>query len=133
MSKFELVNIDAVVGEQQFYKLKIDDCCPFDEFEKDVEKVYKSEIMTLYSYMNQVAKLKSLPVQKFHFYDDGKKGYREFEFKSKHLRIYGIVIPGGKLIITGGTKANQTKDESIFRKYKKNYISYLKSNSDEKR
>ena len=34
--------------------------------------------------------------------------------------------PNGKLIITGGTKANQKKDESSFRKLKKDYLNAIK-------
>lgn len=32
-----------------------------DEFENDVEEEYKSELKTIYAYMDQVANLKSLP------------------------------------------------------------------------
>ena len=76
----------------------------------------------IYAVMNEVANLRAVPSTKFHFYDKTKGGYREFEFKSKHLRVYGIGQPGGKIIITGGTKANQKQDESDFRRLKDEYI-----------
>lgn len=58
-------------------------------------------------------------------YDEGKNGVREFEFKSKHLRVYGITKPNGKIVITGGTKANQKDDEVEFRRLKRLYLASL--------
>lgn len=126
MPNFEIRNIDAVKGIQKFYKLSKDGTCQIDEFENKLEEVYKTELRTIYAYMDQVANLKPLPQNKFHFYNDGKGGFREFEFKSKHLRVYGIVINEGKLIILGGTKANQKDDTTIFRRIKKEYIDSIK-------
>ncbi|WP_291564014.1 hypothetical protein [Bacteroides sp.] len=119
MPNFEIRNIDAVNGKQKFYKLIKDGICQIDDFENDLEEAYKPELRTIYAYMDQVANLRSLPQTKFHFYDKAKGGYREFEFKSKHLRVYGIVIDEGKLVILGGTKANQDNDTAIFRRIKK--------------
>ena len=76
--------------------------------------------------MQAVSNLKSLPYTKFHFYDDKKGDYREFEFKSKHLRVYGITQTGGKIIITGGAKVDQTKDQTTFRNIKSKFIDSLK-------
>ena len=121
MPTFVLENIEGVNGKQQFDKLIVDGDCPFDRFEEEIETCYKSELVGIYAVMNEVASLKSVPFAKFHFYDNAKGGYREFEFKSKHLRVYGIEQPGGKIVITGGTKANQKKDESYFRRLKDEY------------
>ena len=126
MSNFEIKNIDAVNGKQKFYKLIKDGICLIDDFENDLEEAYNPELKTIYAYMDQVANLKSLPKTKFHFYNKDKGGYREFEFKSKHLRVYGIVINEGKLIILGGTKANQDNDTTIFRRIKNEYIESTK-------
>ena len=122
MPKFAVRKIEAVVGKQQFGKLVIDEICPFDEFEKDVEQQYKSELHGIYNYMNAIANLQSVPNTKFHFYDDGKDGIREFEFKSKNLRVYGITQAGGKLIILGGTKAKQKDDQTEFRRLKAQFL-----------
>ena len=122
MPKFAVRKIEAVVGKQQFGKLVIDEVCPFDEFENNIEQQYKSELHGIYNYMNQVANLLSVPYEKFHFYDDGKDGVREFEFKSKNLRVYGITQAGGKLIILGGKKAKQKDDETEFRRLKDMYL-----------
>ncbi len=129
MSKFVLNDMEAVKGKQSFKKLSIDGRCLFDEFEIEMCKNFQSEIESIYAVMNDVANLKAVPKERFHFYDDAKGGHREFEFKSRHLRVYGITIKGGKLIILGGTKAKQKKDESSFRRLKEQYLESLKSNS----
>ena len=124
MSTFALKKIEAVIGKQRFDKLVVDKICLFDDFEEEMAKQYKSEVLALYSYMNQVANLKTLPKTKFHPYNNGDP--REYEFKTTHLRVYCIEQKGGKIIILGGVKDNQPKDQMIFRKWKKQYIESTK-------
>lgn len=125
MPKFALQKIEAIRGKQEFDKLIVDETCPFDEFEKSLEGQYKTEMEGIYHYMEDVANLKSVPPTKFHFYDEGKNGVREFEFKSKHLRVYGITKPNGKIVITGGTKAKQKAEQGEFRRLKNLYLASL--------
>ena len=122
MNIFALEKLEGVDGKQQFDKLLINGTAPFDEFERDIGDNYKPELTGIYAVMNEVANLKSVPYNKFHPYSDGKDGVREYEFKSKHLRVYAIEQQGGKIIIIGGTKANQKKDESEFHRIKKLYV-----------
>ena len=138
MPTFALKKIEAIKGKQEFDKLVVDDTCPFDEFEKNVEKQYASELVGIYSNMQDVADLKSLPYERFHYYDLDKKqknkdGVREFEFKSRHLRVYGITKPNGKIIITGGTKAKQKTEQNEFRRLKSQYLSSLKTETSTKK
>jgi UDPglucose 6-dehydrogenase len=49
---------------------------------------------------------------------------REYEFKTKHLRLYCIEQRGGKIVVYGGTKAKQRNDTSDFRALKDKYIRY---------
>ena len=132
MPIFALQKIEAIKGKQEFDKLIVDGKCPFDEFEKGLEKQYFSELVGIYHYMQDVADLKILPPEKYHFYDHDKKnknrdGVREFEFKSKHLRVYGITKHNGKIIITGGTKAKQKVEQNEFRRLKNLYLASLKT------
>lgn len=130
MPIFALRKIESIRGKQDFDKLIVDDRCPFDDFEASLEEQYKSEMAGIYHYMQDVADLKSLPENKFHYYDKHQKrkgDIREFEFKSKHLRVYGITKPNGKIIITGGTKAKQKLEQNEFRKLKRQYLEYLKT------
>ena len=138
MPKFALRKIETIRGRQEFDKLVVDGNCPFDEFEVGLEEQYKSELVGIYYCMQDVANLKSLPEAKFHFYDNDKKkkrkdGVREFEFKSKHLRVYGITKPNGKIVITGGTKAKQEREQNIFRRLKDQYLSSLASQTTTKK
>lgn len=130
MHTFALERIEAIRGKQEIDKLIVDDKCFFDEFEASLDEQYKSEMVGIYHYMQDIADLKLLPKSKFHFYDIKKKqknkvGVREFEFKSKHLRVYGITKPNGKIIITGGTKAKQDLEQNEFRKLKNLYLASL--------
>lgn len=125
MPKYTLERMEQVHGRQTFSKLSVDGVAPFDVFIADLEDIYRSEVLTLYAIMNQIAMLKSLPSTKFHFYSDGKDGVRECEFKTKHLRVYAIETVGGKIVILGGKKSNQKKDEVEFRRLKREYIKSL--------
>ena len=130
MPNFALRKIEAIKGKQEFNKLVIDGRCPFDEFVEGLEVQYRSEMAGIYHYMQDVADLKSVSDKKFHFYDKKEKkkridGVREFEFKSKHLRVYGITKLNGKIIITGGTKAKQIIEQNEFRRLKDLYLASL--------
>jgi hypothetical protein len=125
MDKYSLERIEQVKGKQAFDKLVVNGVAPFDEFVKDLEEIYRSELRTMYAYMNRVANLHALPKEKYHPYNDGKDGFREYELKTKHLRVYLIEKPGGKIVVLGGMKANQRKDQNEFRRLKKGYINSL--------
>ncbi len=126
MATFALCKIEAIRGIQEFDKLIVNGRCPFDDFENSLESQYQSELKGIYRCMQDIANLKTLPYAKFHFYDKSVDNVREFEFKSKHLRVYGITKPNGKIIITGGTKARQKKEQNVFRHIKDQYLASLK-------
>lgn len=78
---------------------------------------------SIYLYMDSVANMKSLPHSKFHPLDtNNADGYREYEFKTKHLRVYVIKQHGGKIIVMGGYKNSQKRDIASFRALKKQYL-----------
>jgi hypothetical protein len=58
----------------------------------------------------------------------GGDGATEFEFISKHLKIYAIQRPARKLIIYGGIKKAADSGDNIemFRAIKKEYLFYIK-------
>lgn len=131
MSKFALERMDEIRGDQRFDKLVVDGVAQFDEFEKDVIGQYGAEFRSLLLIMNQVSEGYSLPKTKFHPYNKGEKGVREYEFKTRNLRAYAIEQPGGKIVVYGGTKARQRKDQNIFRKLKNEYLESI--NHDKRR
>ena len=75
--------------------------------------------------MEDVSKMKLLP--KTHFRSLKGAGGRhrkvkEYEFKSRHLRVYAIQDSRGKLLVIGGFKNRQEKDLVKFRKLKDRYL-----------
>lgn len=127
MPKFALENIASVNGKQQFNQLVVDGSGQLDEFENDLkDTTYWSEFKTLLAYMDFVAKNRTLPQNKFKDITPAKELVKEYEFKSKHLRIYVIHQPNGKIVILGGYKNNQKNDINKFRSLKKQYLDSLK-------
>ena len=126
MHKFAKERINAINGKLPFYQLVVDGEKALDKFENKLEKSYGSELRTLITYMEYFATnygSKSLPPKKFKYLDGKKQSdlVKEFEFKSKHLRIYGI-IKDGAIIMLGGYKNSQPEDIIKFRSLKKSYL-----------
>lgn len=127
MPKFVLKNIKSINGKQQFNQLVVDGNGQLDEFENDLkDTTYWSEFKTLLVYMHFVANNRTLPQTKFKDITPAKELVKEYEFKSKHLRIYAIHQPNGKIVILGGYKNNQKNDINKFRSLKKQYLDSLK-------
>lgn len=77
--------------------------------------------------MEDVSNDKLLPKNKFRditLY--AKDRNKEYEFKSKHLRVYAMKGPGRKIVILGGYKNNQKNDIRKFRATKNEYFKTLK-------
>jgi hypothetical protein len=126
MSTFAVEKIEAIKGKQTFYKLLVNGEAPIDDFEKNLESIYEMEMDSIYLYMEKVANLQSLPKSKFRELKGvtGKYNkYKEYEFKSKHLRIYAMHHPdSGKIVVMGGYKNNQERDIKSFRSMKQRYL-----------
>jgi putative component of toxin-antitoxin plasmid stabilization module len=130
MSKFALEKIKAIKGKQSFYDLKINEVGQFESFSNELEEQYKSELLTLNARMDLVANLNRLPKEKFRDITPKKQTVKEYEFKTKHLRLYAIHIEKtGKVIVLGGYKNTQKSDIPSFRSLKSQF---LKSLEDDK-
>jgi len=127
MPIFALKRIKEIDSKQTIDKLIINDKCQFDEFEENVlnEKKYQNEIGMIYTYLEYISNGKSLPAKHFKDITPDKEKVKEYEFKTKHLRIYTIKKKNGKIIILGGFKNNQKKDINKFRAIKKRYLESL--------
>ena len=125
MSKFALEKMELIGGKQIFNKLLVDGKAPFDCFTEELEEQYKSELGSIYYRMEAVANLQLLPKDKFRELKGGKGDVKEYEFKSKHLRVYAIHQKDGKIVVMGGYKNSQDKDIVTFRALKKQYIESL--------
>lgn len=130
MSKFALEKIKAIKGKQSFYDLKVDEVGQFESFSNELEEQYKSELVTLNARMDLVANLNRLPKEKFRDITPKKQTVKEYEFKTRHLRLYAIHIEKtGKVIVLGGYKNTQKSDIPSFRSLKSQF---LKSLEDDK-
>ena len=123
MKTFSLIEIGAVKGKQKFYKLIKDGFCEFDNFESTALINYNSEIKRMYSLMNKVAELQSLPLTMFRDITPKKENVKEYEIKTKHLRVYLFHENNtGKIVAVGGFKNTQKGDIKHFREIKKTYL-----------
>jgi hypothetical protein len=127
MKKFTLHKIDEeepdwCVG---FYKLSINGKCPFDTFHLEVgnRKQYLEELNSIYLYIDYVSRGEKVPDSKFkELKRDKKDKIKDYEFRSRNLRVYVIKDSLGKVIVLGGYKSNQTSDLKRLRRIKKEYL-----------
>lgn len=126
MEKYALKQIDEIEGRRIIYKMSIDGVCLLEEFENEIEDIgqYEEELASIFAHIEDFANQVLLPDTKFRILNKGvkKDKVKEYEFKSKHLRVYGIKAPGGSIIILGGYKTNQKKDISRLKRIKKDYL-----------
>lgn len=123
MSKFALHNIETIKGKQLFFQLEINGEKQLDIFENElIGTTYDGEFKTILTLMEFVANNRTLPKNKFRDITPKKEIVKEYEFKTKHLRIYTIHKPGGKIIVLGGFKNNQKSDINLFRSIKKQFL-----------
>ena len=129
MSIFALKRIESIDSKQSIDKLIINDNCQFDEFEEDIlkDKKYNNELGMIYQYIEYVSNGGSLPINHFNDITPKKEKVKEYEFKTKHLRVYAIKQKNGKIIILGGYKNRQKKDINKFRAIKKQYLQSIKT------
>lgn len=135
MSTFVLKKLEAVVGKQQFFELVVDDNSQFDDYCQTIKdnKQYYSELLKIFTLMNQVSQLKMLPQTKFKDITPNKESVKEYEFKSKHLRVYAFHLEKtGKIVAYGGYKNTQKDDIPKFRSYKSRYLKSIQ-NDNQKR
>lgn len=126
MHSFALKKIEAIKGGQIFYSLVKNDCCTLSHFENELEEKYKSEFRSIIAYMDLVANGQSLPSNKFKDITPVKSDIKEYEFKSKHLRIYCIHLKKtGKIVACCGYKNQQKNDIKKFRSTKNIFVNEL--------
>ncbi len=124
MSIFVLNKITEIEGKIAFYKLFVDNVCEFDRFIEECKKDgnLKSELITIQVRMQQVSELKTLPQEKHKDITPKNDLVKEYEIKTKHLRIYMFHDKeNGRLVVTGGKKTSQKSDIRHFRNIKKAY------------
>jgi hypothetical protein len=128
MAKFDLRKVEAVRAKQELDELVIDGVGQLEAFERmvfDTHSTYKTEYEALINYVQYVADGNSLRDTKFRDVTPKGELVKEYEFKSKHLRLYAIKKLNGKIVILGGLKTTQQKDFKRFRSLKDQYLNSL--------
>jgi len=125
MSTFALKEIPEIKGRLNFFKLFINGICEYDEFEQEIttDGTFKTELCTILTRMHEMADLKSLPLTKLRDITPKKDTIREYEIKTKHLRVYLFHDKNaGRVLVCGGKKGTQQSDIKHLRVIKKEYF-----------
>ncbi len=125
MPIFALKKIQAIAGKQEFFEIIIDGKSQYEDFYNEIKnnKQYYSELTTILTYMDLVSNLERLPSKKFKNITPKKELIKEYEFKSKNLRVYVFHLEkSGKIVARWGFKNTQKKDIMQFRSIKKQYL-----------
>ena len=125
MNKFVLKHIDEIVGRLKIFKLLVNNRSEYDEFERQIEKegTYISELVTIQARLQDIADGKLLPKEKFRNITPKKELVKEYEIKTRHLRVYLFHEENtGRVIVCSGKKTTQQKDINHFRRIKKEYL-----------
>ncbi len=125
MNKFALKLIDETTGRLKIFKLLVNNRSEYDEFERQIEMegTYISELVTIQARLQDIADGKLLPKEKFRNITPKKELVKEYEVKTRHLRVYLFhEEKTGRVIVCGGKKITQQKDINHFRRIKKEYL-----------
>ncbi|MBK7965960.1 MAG: hypothetical protein IPK10_12215 [Bacteroidetes bacterium] len=126
MPKFAVRDIEGIQSKERGLELIIDGIGQLSEFESELEECYKSEFAKILGFIESSLDRKLLPATKFKILKS-KDNCKEYEFKTKHLRVYAIKTIDGKLICFCGFKNSQSRDINKFRAIKKRYLESLLS------
>lgn len=125
MSIFAIRKIDGLHGHIDFYKLFQGEKCEFDEFWARCQKDgnLSKELNTIQTRLQELSEGKIMPQAKFKDITPKNEKIREFELKTKHLRLYMFHdTDQGRIIVMGGKKTTQRTDIPRFRGIKTRYF-----------
>lgn len=128
MPTFALKKVEVIQAKQEVDELLIDGVGQLNAFEEMIATNYAqylSELRTMLSYIEYAANGNTLPHTIIKDVTPSGVTVREYEFKSKHLRVYAIKKANGKVIVLGGLKTTQKNDFKRFRSLKKQYLNSL--------
>lgn len=126
MPNFALKEIEGLDTKEMMYQLIIDGIPQLDKYEENLQASYQSQFRSLMSLMEESGNFKLLPKNKFRVLDS-TDGVKEFEYKTKDLRVYAIKTDDGRIIVLAGFKNRQDKEMRKFRQIKAQYLESLKT------
>jgi hypothetical protein len=126
MPNFALKEIEGLDTKEMMYQLIIDGIPQLDKYEENLQSSYQSQFRSLISLIEESGNFKLLPKNKFRVLDS-TDGVKEFEYKTKDLRVYAIKTDDGRIIVLAGFKNRQDKEMRKFRQIKAQYLESLKT------
>jgi hypothetical protein len=129
MHKFTTEIVEEIKAKEIVEQLVINNIKVLEQFEKDLSgTTYSTELRSLLLYIQHLANGGSVG-KKTKIIKGNKDSVMEYEFISKHLRVYAIQQPNKKIIIYGGVKrlADSSDNIAAFRLVKKEYLDFLKT------
>ncbi len=137
MATFALEWIETPDCKEYFYKLFVDDNCPFDEFCEEIERSgnFEKDLDKIQSLIVLLSQKIRLPSEKFKELSGRKKDdpYRDFEIKAGRLRVYLFEDEAeGKIIVLGELKKDkkrQSKQIQRMRQIKRAYFDAKEDNA----
>jgi len=124
MPKFTTERVEEIKAREIVDQLVIDDVPILDMLEKEISTTtFCNELNTIIRYIEHFADGNSVG-SKMKYLHNPTKNITEFEFRSKHLRVYAIQLPNRKIIIYGGLKKMADSSDNIksFRLLKTRYL-----------
>lgn len=129
MPKFETKKVEEINSDELVEELFIDGIGQLDKFREELSRTtFETELDSLILFIEHFAN-GGHPGKKMKVLKNPTPGGIEFEFISKHLRLYAIQQPNKKLIVFGGKKKAADSSDIIekFRLVKSKYIDFLNS------
>ncbi|WP_224994326.1 hypothetical protein [Cesiribacter sp. SM1] len=126
MTIFALQEIEEIRGKIKFFFLTVDGESQYEAFEAQIraEGNLSSELITVQVRMQEMAEMRHpMPKTKCRDLTPKNDPVKEYELKTKHLRVYLIHEEHkGRIVVLAGKKGTQTKDIKRFRKLKEAYL-----------
>ena len=128
MNRFALEEFSIIKGNVHFYKLKVDETCPIDDFWDQIEKEGNlvKQLDNAIAIMERHAQGHALSPKKFKKISTSKDPVNEYVVKTKDLRIYLFRDKDGAIVVSGGKKSTQRSDINRFKNLVKEYCNSKK-------
>jgi hypothetical protein len=135
MPRFALSKLDGLDALPHIripiYKLEVNGYCEYDAWRAKIQAdgTYADELRTLDTLILSHAQMKPLAPSKYKELSRRKKSdaVKDYEFRSRNLRIYLFKLPEGKVIVLGGHNDKKQQEQEIarMRGLKQNYYDSL--------
>lgn len=124
MNKFALEEFRVIKGHIRFYKLRVNESCPFDEFCAEIARQgnLKKQLNSAFAIMERFALGQRTTPDKFKNITHADDPVNEYEVKTHDLRIYLFRNRDGAIIVSGGKKSTQKKDIARFKNLCVEYV-----------